>query len=88
MSASLPCRVCGVAVHGDHEGKGYKAGSYKFAVCNAHVERFEMVRNTVADTAVRQLGRLIDRKLPGARTVMRTAANVLEALSLNEELNE
>jgi len=64
MSFSIPCRICQKAVHGDHDGKGYKVGSYKFAVCLDHVAAIERSRAAAVEGARFLAREMIRRKLP------------------------
>ena len=81
---SMPCRVCGVAVHGDHDGKGYRAGSYKFAVCLTHVETIERTRSAAISAARTAATNLFTRKFPR----LAQAVSAVREISLNEEVHE
>jgi hypothetical protein len=46
---AYPCKFCGTPVHGNHDGRGFKMGKFRFVTCTKHAAHVE----TVADVTMR-----------------------------------
>lgn len=78
---SIPCRICQKAVHGDHDGKGYKVGSYKFAVCLEHVQAVERSRAFALQGAKALAREVVRKKFP----LLNRAIETVSELKLGED---